>query len=264
MTVFNYWLQAERKTTVKVGLLILVSYFFVGISEGAFFFQNGLDTFINFLFTMFCVAANWWLFKMLNRHLKPGQESGNFRYVKQLGLILALSLFTTILNWGYIAILWREDLLQTVFFPVVLPLAVSLFAIWVFGYPWLTREKVETFVPTIKLQKGQKLVITPINDLLGFWVEHKLVFALDKEGEKFFSNESLSELEDQLTARGFFRVNRQMLLKREAIKACQTIKNDRILVELTEPFTHISNCVVSRYKAPAFREWLNSSPVSRQ
>ena len=250
----------ENRKYVKTGGLLATAYFFLGISEGAFlFFDSSPDAAINFAFTLVCVFSNWWLFK--RQYQATAHFLGLRRYLSYIVVVLALSVFTTLLNWVYIELLWQEELRHTAFFPVVLPLAVLLFTAWALGYPWLkglekgqrkTSELVE-----FEVKKGRHTVFCSLEQTLGFMVVNKLVFLLTAEGQRLLIDRSLSDLEEELVAYGFFRINRQVLLSPKSIKAYRTVENERIELTLVNSIAGPQPCYVSRYKAPAFRQWLN-------
>lgn len=252
----------EKRKYVKTALLLVTAYFFLGISEGAFlFFDSSPDAAINFAFTLVCVFSNWWVFKRLYQVTE--KLTGAKRLLAMVVQILGLTLFTTLLNWVYIEVLWREALGNTAFFPVVLPLAVVLFTIWALGYPWLRGLGVERqdAMKTIEFEvrKGRQTIFCSLEQTVGFTVENKLVFLLASDGQRLLIDRSLSDLEEDLAGHGFFRINRQVLLSPGAIKAYRSVDNERIELTLIEPIANGNPCYVSRYKAPAFRQWLNDN-----
>ncbi len=268
MNAIHYWLNPDRRGYVKVTLLICISYFFLGVSEGTFFFTNGIDTLINFTFTLFCVVLNWRLFKLLHQQSERWFQSAGISILRTVMLILLLSSHTILLNWAYIELLWQENLEETAFFPVVLPLAITLFLLWTIGYRWLQKlalKKTQTTnLPevTFELRKGKQTVFRSLSQTLGFVVDNKLVFLLSHQREQLLIDKTLNELEFLLEEKGFFRVNRQLLLCRNAIQSYKTIKNERIQVTLPAIPGMPLTCIVSRYKASAFRRWLANPPFS--
>ena len=251
---------------MKFILLLVVSYFFLGVSEGTFFFTNGTDTLINFLFTLLCVALNWILFKNLLLRFGKWFEGVWKSIVKTISLVLILSIHTTLLNWIYIEVFWGESLAGTPFFPVVLPLAMALFLLWALGHHWVQKlelRKVRTATQpeiTFELRKGRQTLFKTLSQTMGFIVINKLVFHISRDGEQLLIDRPLSELEPMLADKGFFRINRQLLLTRDAIQSYKVINNERIEVSISSMPGIPSTCIVSRYKAPAFRKWLVDPP----
>ena len=260
MQPLHFLLESEYRKYFKAGILVLTAYFFLGISEGAFLsFHSSQDAAINFAFTLLCVFSNWWLFKKLHRLSSSIPRS--WKIMGPVIQVMALVLYTYVLNWIYIELLWQEALKNTAFFPVVLPMAILLFMGWVLGYPLLSgiaaKEPLNAKIKAFEVKRGRQTEFYPMEDTLGFLVENKLVFLLGKDGHRLMIDRSLSDLETELKGFGYFRLNRQMLVNREAIKSFQTVENERIKLTFIEGAAVPGACHVSRYKAPAFRQWLN-------
>lgn len=254
-------LNSQKRQYLKIALWLSISYFFLGLTEGSFFyFHNGVDTLLNFLFTLVCVGGSWLLFKSTPKWL-PGfvESQGARRILMAILVVIGLLVFITLLNWFYIEVLWQERLGNTLFFSMVLPLATLLFTAWVIGYfVWLSylNQDSGSKVLSFQVKKGRQSARKPIAEVLGFQVEHKLVFLIDFEGQRYHIDRPMSDLEEELLSQGFFRVNRQLLLQRAAIEAFATASNDRVSLRLHSAFDLEVQPMVSRYKAPAFRKWM--------
>ena len=141
-----------------------------------------------------------------------------------------------------------------------------LFLFWALGHYWLQKlelkETQNALRPevTFELRKGRQTIFRSIDQTLGFSVANKLVFHINKEGERLLIERPLSELEPMLAGKGFFRVNRQLLLSRDAVQSYKVINNERIKVTMRSVPGMPATCIVSRYKAPAFRKWLANPP----
>jgi len=263
MQTIQFLLESDRKRYLKIGLWVLIAYFFLGISEGTFLsFENARDTTINFLFTLICVFSNWSLFKWLYHRFEGRFNSTAMRLIGLVLNVMVLSGLTTLLNWMYIELFWQEALQNTAFFPIVLPLAVVLFLGWGLGYYWLqnlTHQRVAQEI-VFEAKKGREVVFCTLEQTLGFVVEYKLVFLLHQGGQRLLIERNLTELEQELSANGYFRVNRQWLLSPKAIASYRTVENDRLEIRLNSAIGAEAYSFVSRYKATAFRKWLKSNP----
>ena len=180
MNFVQLLLDDQRRRHLKLVLLGGVSYFFLGISEGAFFTFQGSDTLINFVFTVFCVGSSWVFFKALYPLLVRWVGEGvKARLFITFTLVLFLSSYITALNWVYIELFWREELGSTLFFSIVLPLAIILFLTWALFYPkfrqFLTRPTKEIPI-LVEVHRGKQKMLIPLAEILGFVVENKLVF----------------------------------------------------------------------------------------
>jgi two-component system, LytTR family, response regulator LytT len=89
-----------------------------------------------------------------------------------------------------------------------------------------------------------------------FHTEKDLVYAHTIDNQKYIIEETLEELEQQLAPELFFRANRQYIVNRKAIFEVEHYFNGRLLIHST-PATP-DNILVSKARAPVFKNWLNS------
>ncbi len=256
MTTINQLTNTRVKTHLKVLLLLAISYFFLGMTEGSFFwFPNTRDTLINFAFTLICVGSSWVLFKYLSAQLQSLPTG-----IKTVVILVTLCTYVTLINWIYIELIWRESLNNTPFFNIVLPLSVPLFLGWIFGYPWFdqfTTQKSRKEEPEYLLvQQGKKKIAHSLDNTLGFVVDQGLVFLVSNDGQRYLIERSLNELEASLKSKSYFRANRQLLISKKAIRSFQTGNNDKLDIMLDSHFSEYHKTTVSRHKAPQFRKWM--------
>jgi DNA-binding LytR/AlgR family response regulator len=93
-----------------------------------------------------------------------------------------------------------------------------------------------------------------IDEVAYFVVDDKLVDVVTRDGRRFGADQTLGELEQLLPAGAFFRINRQYLVRAEAITGFRPFVKGRICVELTPPTR--DDVVVSQENAGRFRAWL--------
>lgn len=98
-----------------------------------------------------------------------------------------------------------------------------------------------------------KILPIAVTDIALFFLEHDLVQLVTFDGKSYFIQKSLEDLEKQV-ADQFYRVNRQFLVNKKAIKDVSLNLTRSITVNLI--FAFPQKPVVSRYKAAAFLEWL--------
>jgi DNA-binding LytR/AlgR family response regulator len=88
-----------------------------------------------------------------------------------------------------------------------------------------------------------------------FFTENKIVYAIDRNSRKFMVDKNLSDLEEELDEKTFFRANRQYILNIEYIKSFKPYERVKLWVDLTlQDLDH--SIIVSQETAPAFRKWL--------
>ena len=95
----------------------------------------------------------------------------------------------------------------------------------------------------------------PLQEIVMFFTENKIVYAIDRNSRKFMVDKNLSDLEEELDEKTFFRANRQYILNIEYIKSFKPYERVKLWVDLTlQDLDH--SIIVSQETAPAFRKWL--------
>ena len=98
-----------------------------------------------------------------------------------------------------------------------------------------------------------KILPIAYTDIALFFLEHELVQLVTFDNKSYFVQKSLEELEKQMGDR-FYRVNRQFLVNKAAIKDVSTSITRSITINLKFNFTN--KPVVSKQKAASFLDWL--------
>jgi len=104
---------------------------------------------------------------------------------------------------------------------------------------------------TIKRTSG--ITILPITDVAMLFSEDKVCFALDTNGKKHPLSHSLSQMEEELEPKAWFRVNRGELVHLPFIERLEPYGRDRLAVHLRGLK---ETAVASRDKTPSLRKWL--------
>lgn len=102
----------------------------------------------------------------------------------------------------------------------------------------------------------EKILPVKLGDIALFYLEKEVVRLRGFDGKMYVVNKSLEELEG-LAGAGFFRVNRQYLVSRKAIRDVSQYFGRKLLVNLLLPCE--DKITVGRLKVPAFLEWLAGS-----
>jgi len=106
------------------------------------------------------------------------------------------------------------------------------------------------------VQKGMMNILLWLEDIVLFYTQNKISYAIDKEGKKYVCDKNLTELESELSDAGFFRANRQYIINAEYIRGYKSYEKVKLLVDLVIPGTeHV--IVVSQENAPCFRRWMS-------
>ena len=75
-----------------------------------------------------------------------------------------------------------------------------------------------------------------------------------KNGQKCVTQyHSLQEVEDKIGSRGFYRLNRQLLVNFQAIISFEKCPNRKLGVRLHPDYPE--EVIISRYRSPEFKRW---------
>ena len=103
-------------------------------------------------------------------------------------------------------------------------------------------------------KKGTEFIALQLENISYFYTEHKIVFAMNVEGQKFIIDKTLAELEEMLDRNEFFRVNRKFITHLRAVDRFKP-ENGKIKLHLSPSMRE--DVYVSKETAPAFREWIS-------
>lgn len=103
-------------------------------------------------------------------------------------------------------------------------------------------------------RQGGGFVSLRVDEIACFVSLDKLTFAVDAAGARHVVETSLGELESELDATRFFRINRQVIASAGAVVAFRPAGKGRLEVELAPP--GIDRVTVTQERAAAFRDWL--------
>ncbi|MEO0899463.1 MAG: LytTR family DNA-binding domain-containing protein [Bacteroidota bacterium] len=101
-----------------------------------------------------------------------------------------------------------------------------------------------------------KTIVKLVKEVALFYVENELVYLYSLAGERFPLAKKLEYVESVCDPDQFFRINRQMLVNRSAIKAFEPYFNRKIVLQLS--ITLEEKPVVSRLKVSPFKDWLEN------
>jgi DNA-binding LytR/AlgR family response regulator len=107
------------------------------------------------------------------------------------------------------------------------------------------------------VKKGAENIFILLENIVFFYTENKIVFAIDHTGKKYVTNESLSILERELDSNIFFRANRQYIINISHVKSFRTYERVKLRVEMNP--VNLSDhhfIIISQETAPAFRKWI--------
>ena len=115
------------------------------------------------------------------------------------------------------------------------------------------QEKTHFLIPI----KGDKLLPVSIDMIQLFYIKDCQVKAVLTDGMEYNFSLTLDELVDCLNPSLFFRVNRQFLISREAIKDIDLWFNSRLSINLRHS-RMTEKILVSKARVAEFKEWFSS------
>jgi DNA-binding LytR/AlgR family response regulator len=105
-------------------------------------------------------------------------------------------------------------------------------------------------------KKGTDFVALDFDEIAYFFTEHKIVFAKDHHGRQLIIDDNLSNLEEVVDKKVFFRLNRKYLASLRAIEKFKP-DNGKIKVFLKPEMKE--DIFISKETAPAFRAWIEGN-----
>ena len=105
------------------------------------------------------------------------------------------------------------------------------------------------------VKTGNIIKIIDVNDIECFYSAFKSSFLTTNESRSFALDDSLENIEKEVSTNDFFRINRQFLINLKAIKEISIYSNSRLKISLNN--YKEEEIIVSREKVQAFKEWIN-------
>jgi DNA-binding LytR/AlgR family response regulator len=106
----------------------------------------------------------------------------------------------------------------------------------------------------IIVKKGYNFISLSLTDIVLFYTENLVVYALDQGGNKYIVDKNLNTLEEELDPGIFFRANRQYIVNVDFILGYKSYQRVKLFLTLKNNVDHV--IVVGQEKAKAFRKWL--------
>ncbi len=117
-------------------------------------------------------------------------------------------------------------------------------------------ESEDAFKQTLLVNQGRGLVPLATAQIACIFTANEASFARTLEGKAFTVDGTLEQLEEQLSPREFFRISRQFIVQRGAIRRVEGESSGRLLLHL--PPGNPATVTVSRRRAQLFRQWMEA------
>lgn len=106
---------------------------------------------------------------------------------------------------------------------------------------------------TFLVNRGAKNIPVPLEEIAYFFRERNN-YLRTLQGDDYIVSQSLDEIETALSGLDFFRVNRQLLVSRNACKHYEALPYNKL--ELTTEPKYESQVVISQKRSRAFKDWV--------
>lgn len=128
---------------------------------------------------------------------------------------------------------------------------------------FLNNSAINNFIEYLNANKKTRFIVKwgsdnialPANDIALFYTKNKVVYAIDKNSKKYIIDKTMSELENELDKKKFFRVNRQFIVSINYIKGFSTYERVKLELELVLPEFY-EPIIISQDTASVFKLWM--------
>ncbi len=114
--------------------------------------------------------------------------------------------------------------------------------------------KEKSYQTSFLIRFREKIYPVLVSDIAFVYLENEVVYLYNFKGEKHPVFKTLDEIETAVSQQQFFRINRQMIVNRKAIKDIENYLNQRIVVHLTMPTP--DKAIIPRPKVSPFLNWI--------
>lgn len=118
----------------------------------------------------------------------------------------------------------------------------------------LVNEKKQVYKTTFLISHRDQLIPIKTADIAYFMIDTGVVKATTFDNKSYSIDGKLEELEEELDPANFYRINRQCILRRDALARIKQYFNGKLIVEVT-PVSK-EQIIVSKAKAPDFKTWV--------
>ncbi|GGW36880.1 LytR/AlgR family response regulator transcription factor [Arenibacter certesii] len=119
----------------------------------------------------------------------------------------------------------------------------------------LISTKKNTYKSMYLVHHRDQLVPVKTENIAYLYIETGTVKAVTDDKQTYIMEQNLEDMENDLDPSIFFRINRQFIVKKDAIEGIKQYFNGKLIVGVTPPSPE--RIVVSRAKAPEFKNWMS-------
>jgi DNA-binding LytR/AlgR family response regulator len=104
---------------------------------------------------------------------------------------------------------------------------------------------------------GQRLFFIPASEVAYFAADNKIVFLIDREGNRFVINNTMENLETELNPKDFFRLSRKIIIHADAIEQVKPFQSNRLKLQL-KGIAASEEIIISRERVADFKQWADT------
>ncbi len=106
----------------------------------------------------------------------------------------------------------------------------------------------------VLVRMGQSIKLVDLDLVSFFYSRDKISFAVMPGNKRYPLDQSLDQIENELDRSKFFRINRQFIVRMEAIEEMVAYSKSRVKLKLIPPSEE--DAIVSKERSPDFKKWL--------
>lgn len=106
----------------------------------------------------------------------------------------------------------------------------------------------------ILVKMGQSIKLIDLDTVAYFYSKDKISFAVLPGQKRYPLDQSLDQIEQLVDPSHYFRINRQFIVKMEAIEEMIAYSKSRVKLKLNPPSEE--DAIVSKERSPDFKKWL--------
>ena len=106
----------------------------------------------------------------------------------------------------------------------------------------------------ILVKMGQTIKLIDLDTVAYFYSRDKISFAVLPGNKRYPLEQSLDQVEQMIDPSHYFRINRQFIVKMEAIEEMIAYSKSRVKLKLNPPTEE--DAIVSKERSPEFKKWL--------
>lgn len=117
------------------------------------------------------------------------------------------------------------------------------------------KRDIKQYKASFLVQQRDLLIPLPVAEIAYFTIDTGVVKAISFEEKSYVVEDKLEDIEAVLNPHLFFRVNRQFIVQRKAIKSMSIYFNGKLILNVVPQAAE--QIVVSKVKAPQLKTWLD-------